>query len=95
MDAHFAVSFQIQNLRHPHPRKVPGSTQKWQEGIGVALTHRPGIWLNEEVLEYPLVIDQYELGMSLLLLQNASPVAEIDEEPVEDAFDHFMKPNQR
>lgn len=57
--------------------------------------HRPGIWLNEEVLEYPLVIDQYELGMSLLLLQNASPVAEIDEEPVEDAFDHFMKPNQR
>ena len=38
MDAHFAVSFQIQNLRHPHPRKVPGSTQKWQEGIGVALT---------------------------------------------------------
>ena len=38
MDVHFAVSFQIQNLRHPHPRKVPGSTQKWQEGIGVALT---------------------------------------------------------
>ena len=59
------------------------------------IRHRPGIWLNEEVLEYPLVIDQYELGLSLLLLQNASPVAEIDEEPVEDAFDHFMKPNQR
>lgn len=57
--------------------------------------HRPGTWLNEEVLEYPLVIDKYELGMSLLLLKNASPVAEIDEEPVEDAFDHFMKPNQR
>ena len=38
MDVHFAVCFQIQTLRHAHARRVAGSSQKWQEGIGVALT---------------------------------------------------------
>jgi hypothetical protein len=38
MDAHFAVYFQIQTLHHPHPRRMVGSSQKWQEGIAVALT---------------------------------------------------------
>ncbi|MFN3592018.1 MAG: transposase [Thermaurantiacus sp.] len=38
MDAHFAVSLQIQTLRHAHPRRMAGSSQKWQEGSGVALT---------------------------------------------------------
>jgi hypothetical protein len=38
MDAHFAVYFQIQHLRHAPARRMAGSAQKWQEGVGVALT---------------------------------------------------------
>ena len=41
MDAHFAVSFQIQNLRSTCARRMLASDQKWQEGSGVALTIRP------------------------------------------------------
>ncbi len=38
MDAHFAVSLQIQTLRCTCARRMLASGQKWQEGIGVALT---------------------------------------------------------
>jgi hypothetical protein len=38
MDAHFAVSLQIQHPRHAHVRRLAGSAQKWQKGVGVALT---------------------------------------------------------
>ena len=37
MDAHFAVSLQIQNLRRTSARRMQASGQKWQEGVGVAL----------------------------------------------------------
>ena len=40
MDAHFAVSSKIQNLRSTCARRMPASDQKWQEGVGVALTER-------------------------------------------------------
>jgi hypothetical protein len=43
MDAHFAVYFQIQHLRHAPARRMAGSAQKWQEGVGVALTKQVGI----------------------------------------------------
>ena len=38
MDAHFAVSLQIQFLRRTCVRRMTGSGQKWQKGVGVALT---------------------------------------------------------
>ncbi len=38
MDAHFAVSIKIQHLRAKHARRMHRSRQKWQEGVGVALT---------------------------------------------------------
>ena len=39
MDAHFAVSFQIQHLHRTFARRMAGSGQQWQEGVGVALTN--------------------------------------------------------
>ena len=41
MDAHFAVSLQIQHLRCTCARRMLASDQKWQEGSGVALTTGP------------------------------------------------------
>jgi len=40
MDAHFAVSLQIQHLRRKCARRMKASGQKWQEGGAVALTVR-------------------------------------------------------
>lgn len=77
------------------PYQSPIQSNPNYADIDDPISHRPGVWLSEEVLEYPLEIDQYELGLSLLMLQDGSPVAEIDEEPIEDTFDHFLKPNQR
>jgi hypothetical protein len=42
MDAHFAAYFQIQHLRCTCARRMLASDQKWQEGIGVALTVNKG-----------------------------------------------------
>ena len=42
MDAHFAVSLQSQNLRDTASRRMPGSNQQWQKGVGVALTVASG-----------------------------------------------------
>jgi hypothetical protein len=33
----------IQTLRHAHPCRMDGSGQKWQEGVGVALTIIQGV----------------------------------------------------
>ena len=38
MDAHSVVSLQIQHLRCTCARRMLASDQKWQKGIGVALT---------------------------------------------------------
>jgi uncharacterized protein (DUF1501 family) len=41
MDAHFAVSFQIQHLHRTFEPRMAVSGQKWQEVVGVALTIYP------------------------------------------------------
>ena len=38
MDAHFAVSFQIQHLHRTFARRMAVAGQQWQEVVGVALT---------------------------------------------------------
>jgi hypothetical protein len=38
MDAHFAISLQILYLPSIRARRMLASCQKWQEGVGVALT---------------------------------------------------------
>ncbi|WP_252734177.1 hypothetical protein [Paracoccus marinaquae] len=35
----------IQTLRHAHARRMAGSSRKWQEGVGVALTLKAELML--------------------------------------------------
>lgn len=79
----------------PVPNASPIQSNPHFADMDDPVRHRAGVWLPEEVVEYPLYVDQYSLGMSLLMLANSGPNAEIAEEYVEDAFDHFMKPNSR
>ncbi len=50
----------------------------------------PGTWFrNEEAREMVVFSEQYDFVISLLLLADHAPSYELDEEPVEDAFDRF------
>lgn len=77
------------------PYQSPIQNSANQVDIDQPICHRAGVWLNEEVLEYPLLLDRYELGLSLLMLQDDLPKADIDEGPIEDTLDYFSKFSQR
>lgn len=58
-------------------------------GVNTTMKHSPGVWLGEPVEEHGVASDRYDLGFSLLLLPSSGPVAGVDHEWAEDAYDRF------
>ncbi len=77
------------------PIEVPAASPTQSSSIDrkhyETINHPAGVWLNEAAIEHAVVSDYYELGISLLQLQNSTPVSEIGEEEVEDVFERFSK----
>jgi IrrE N-terminal-like domain len=48
-----------------------------------------GIWLSEPVRKMTIFAEQYDFAITLLLLENRYGYVQLDQEPVEDAYDRF------
>jgi IrrE N-terminal-like domain len=48
-----------------------------------------GVWFSEPVREMTIFAEQYDFAVSLLLLENRYGYVQLDQEPVEDAYDRF------
>jgi hypothetical protein len=48
-----------------------------------------GVWFSEPVREMTIFAEQYDFAVTLLLLENRYGYVQLDQEPVEDAYDRF------
>lgn len=73
------------------PSKSAITLLSGQRGIVPKIKHPELVWLRESVEEHALVSERYDLGLSLLLLENSAPSSGIYEEHVTDLFETSMK----
>ena len=75
------------------PREVPSQSPIVSSasvvGLADPVNHSSDVWLGKEVVEHALISNRYDLGLSLLILQNAGPKCDTDEEYEPDLVDKF------
>lgn len=75
----------------PVPDESPIVLHSMTLGLLPAIQHPERIWLSEPVEEHALVSKRYDLGLSLLLLGNLGPIAQVDEADAPDLLEGQFK----
>jgi hypothetical protein len=55
-----------------------------------AVMHGPGVWFDEEVREMTIFSEQYEFTITLLLLEDRDRYIQLEPDPDQDTYDHFV-----
>ncbi|MEQ8396181.1 ImmA/IrrE family metallo-endopeptidase [Thalassobaculum sp.] len=75
----------------PVPERAACTSNVGSIGMVPKVDHPSGVWFREPVVEHALISERHDLSLSLLLLENAGPRAETEEEPIEDLVDRSGK----
>lgn len=80
------------------PVEIPASSPVLKRDLteeSSIIDHGGGIWLKEPLREMALFSEQYDFGISLLLLEDIAPVEFADSEPEIDTYDKFQPTQPR
>ena len=75
------------------PRASPLVRRASVVGMAPALEHGAGVWLREPVVEHAIISERYDLGLSLLVLENSSPKFSAIGEEERDLVDQLSQPS--